>query len=647
VSKKKTKKDARIVELRDALVAIAEARSVLATEAKGLKKKARRQADEEDAKLKKAAKKAFHELDNLAPGRFDVSGWDLDRGITREDVEAGERAVLGKSLAEHQAEAESQVEVTLEDGVTAILTPPQGEPEERKLTPAAERHLAHLARVQELHDRIAELKAYLADESHKKKARKTAEESLAAAEAELEQVRADGQKLVEDAAARQTVANGLKGWTPPKMRGDETDEELKARVQAKRAAREAGVIVGKVVTETMADGTVKTVDENGDELRGGVTEEQAEAIHPEDLPLKKKGKKAKAVTQEAPAVLPEMDGTLVAEEKVLEDIEPTLRRDRWDRPIILTPEGKEKGYRRVTTFIDVIEDKTTLVDWKQRVVVVGVAAIEQAAAGVPELVGIEEVTHESVLQRVEAANVVFAAGMKTAKKKLKKGAIDAKAYDDLVARIEKDQKAELNDLVAEAFRAGDGFLKAEAGTRLHYLAECVDKGEPLPEDTTDLERRDLAALADAFRQLELKVLDVERFVVHDGYKAGGTLDRRVSYVSPSLGRRVVAIGDIKTGRMDFGAAKMARQCALYGSAKGYDPTKPEERVNLRCNQEVALIFHLPAGSGVCTVYELDLKLAHKGLRLCQAIYDHRAETSTLKKVTAAGDGKGIAVGKGE
>lgn len=646
---KKTEK--RIQELRDTLTEITGAMATLVDESKHAKKKKRAAAETEIDRLKKARKKTFKELDALAPGVYDKAGW----ASSVHDQGDAQKVAAAEPVLNVDEKAKAKREATEAEADKNVV-----EDRARASAERLARHKEHLARIDWLYAEIDEVTEALRDDNLKKKARAALTERLDAAEAELAGLRAEGEKLTFQ-AARETTGKATSGYVAPKMRGDETDEELKARVQAKRAARERGENLAKVKgdgrPEYHPDGITR--NEDGEEIRAGVTEEQAEAIHPEDLPLKKKGKKVTDLVDEvkaasktiaetvSEAIATETDGTTVAEGKALEDVEPVLRRDRWDRPLILTPEGKEEGYRRVTTYIDVLEDKTTLVDWKQRIVVVGVAAIEQAAAGEPGLVGIEEVTSDSVLSRVEESNRLFAKSMKVAKKDLKKGSYTATEYEEAVARIEKRQKAELNDLVAEAFKAGDGFLKAEAGTRLHYLAECVDKGEPLPEDATDLERRDLAALADAYRQLDLKVLDVERFVVHDGYKAGGTLDRRVSYISPSVGRRVVAIGDIKTGRMDHGSAKMARQCAMYGASKGYDPAKPEERVNLRCNQQVALIFHLPAGSGVCTVYELDITLGHKGLKLCQAVYDYRAETSTLKKVTAAKDGKGIAVGRGE
>lgn len=610
---------------------------------KGKKKKVAAAVAEVEA-LGKKRKKAWEALEALQPGLWTPEGW----AVEVKPAKAKKAATIpdvAKAITDAVAKPKKAAKTAAEK-VEALPEPvePDLADEAREVRKAAaedvtataewkaagERHLEHLTRVEELQTRRADLTAYLADPSHKKKARKAAEGSLAATEAELERLRVATEERAKE-VAHVTTGRNLK------IEPAETDEQIKARVQAKRAAREAETINGRTEPEVEA-----WLDKD---------DPAAVELTPKKTKAKKAAKPA-AKVEVTDTAEPAEALTIATQEKVnhleapgdgptVEDVEPVVRRDRWDRPIILAPDGEERGYRRMTTFIDALEDKTTLVDWKQRVVVVGVAAIEQKAAGgdgIPEVMGIDEVGAESVLARVEASNVQFAAAMKTLRKDLRKGKIEPKAFDDAAAQVEKAQKAELNSLVSEAFKAGDGFLKAEAGTRLHYLMECVDKGEPLPEDTTDLERRDIAAVLNAYEQLNAKILDVERFIVRDDLEAAGTLDRRLTYDSPALGRRVIAIGDLKTGRMDFGAAKMARQLAGYAGGKGWNPAKPEARDNLRCNREVGLIFHIPSGSGVCTVYELDLKTGDRGLKLCAEVYKYRSETSTLTKVTAQGDG---------
>src|SRR5215204_3364938 len=53
-------------------------------------------------------------------------------------------------------------------------------------------------------------------------------------------------------------------------------------------------------------------------------------------------------------------------------VEP--ERDRWNRPLIIPPDGgKPVAYTRVTTFIDCLEDTYQLQLWKQRTTAVGLA----------------------------------------------------------------------------------------------------------------------------------------------------------------------------------------------------------------------------------------------------------------------------------
>lgn len=587
-------------------------------EAEGAKKKkaAKAQANIEALTAKRA--KVHAKLDALKPGFYDIEG---------RLIEVEVKPAKAKKAKAPKPEPEAAAEPKTAEGKAS--------------KESGERHLAHLAHVAELLEQKTAAAQVLEDADAKKKAKAKALADIERIDAELEGFREETAKRTME-TARETTSRNLT------REPVETDEQIKARVLAKRAAR-----------ETDENGVPVERNAAGEETRGGQTEPEAEALDAEpaadELTPKKakekgkvKGSKARTAPESVAVDEPvevvaatehtEVEGTdAPGDAPQVENVEPQVRRDRWDRPIILTPEGKEEGYRRMTTFIDAIEDKTTLVDWKQRVVVVGVAAIEQKAVGgdgVPEVMGIDEVSSESVLARVEASNITFSAAMHALKKDLRKGKIDSADYADAVAQVERAQKSELNSLVDEAFRAGDGFLKAEAGTRLHKLMEYVDLGKPLPEDVTDLERRDIAAVLDAYKQLDFKILDVERFVVRDDLKAAGTLDRRGSYNSPKLGRRVVAIGDLKTGRMDFGASKMARQLAGYAGGKGWNPAEPEKRENLRCNREVGLIFHIPSGSGICSVYEMDLTVGDKGLKLCSAIYAYRAETSTLAKVTA-------------
>lgn len=482
-------------------------------------------------------------------------------------------------------------------------------------------HLEHLSRVGELNLIITDSeqpKPIGFTKAEKKAAQKELDETAAATLA----------RLVERTAElkAQNLANGMtpepaKQWAEKEAKDEarkvsdpvevETDDAIKARVQAKRAARKAAEKPGVIADDDPVD--VAEINEAADKVNG-------ESIAAEDVAKISKSEEVVA--------------------KVFADPDAEQPRDRWGRPLIVpVGGGKPEGYKRTTTFIDVLDDKSNLTDWKTRIVVTGVAAIEQKAKGEGDLVDISEVGAVSVLDRVEAANRDLAKAAKKADKLLKNGVIDEDEYGARHDEAEKQHKSMLKELAAEAFEAGDGFVKAETGTRIHKLTELHDLGQPMPDDVTSSELRDIAAYAAALKKLNVEILAVEQFVVIDELKVAGTLDRRIRYDSPALGRRITAIGDVKTGRVDFGAGKMTRQLAAYAMGKGYDWTKPEERVTFRTNREYGLIFHLAAGKGVCDVYEIDLKKGAEGLKLCAQVFAHRSETSTSKVFSKIGSSK--------
>lgn len=551
----------------------------------------------------------------------------IDKALRDPDLKKKERkrlerlglaaVVLEERRVEVEAHEPDMPEPETPDVVTEILD------EARAVNEAGKRHLKHL-------QRIAELAATLADPEAKKKAKASAEEELKGyRDATVD--RADDRAVEAHNLAEKALGGGHfltsdfeRAATDAKLAASaETDDDIKARVDAKRAARAAAE--SDAVSE-VTEIAGKAFDKKKAKAAKGVDFDKFVA------------EQEAATPEAAPEPVVETPEAVQADEPTeeLADPEAEQPRDRWGRPIIGQVDGsKAKGYRRTTTYIDVLDDKSSLIDWGRRIVVTGVAAIEQKIAGDAALVNVDEVGTVSVLERVSDANTALAKGAKAADKKMNRGAIGPDEHAAIYDELQATHKAILNDLVQEAFRAGDGFTKAETGTRIHKLMEVFDTDGPvkLAEDwdVTPSEWRDLNAIAAAYAALNVEVLAVEQFVVVDELEVGGTLDRRIRYDSPKLGRRISAIGDLKTGRVDFGAGKMTRQLAIYAKGKGYDWHKPEERVTYRTNQEVGLIFHIPAGSGLCEVYEIDLKKGWEGVQLCAKVYAHRSET-TAKKV---------------
>src|SRR4051812_961950 len=179
-------------------------------------------------------------------------------------------------------------------------------------------------------------------------------------------------------------------------------------------------------------------------------------------------------------------------------------RDRYGRPLVVpNTGGKPVPYTRCTTFVDCLEDKFNLQKWEKRMVALGLADR-------PDLL--------------------------------------------LAAAAHRDDKNKLNEICDNAKEAAKASASATTGTALHALTEQHDRGQTLGVLPADA-KADLAAYVAATEPFEH--LGIEEFVVHDGFKIGGTFDRLVRYNGQTY------IADLKTGSVDFGMGKIAMQLAVY------------------------------------------------------------------------------------
>jgi len=230
-----------------------------------------------------------------------------------------------------------------------------------------------------------------------------------------------------------------------------------------------------------------------------------------------------------------------------------IPRDRWGRPLIVPAEGgKPIPYTRVSTLAKALDDKTALTNWKCRQVVIGMGTRADLVA---------------------------------------------------VAQSVRGDDRKLDEVVKDAMTAAESERAANLGTALHALSEQVDAGADI-ESLPEFARADLAAYKQALTGIEM--LAAEMFVVTDEVQAAGTFDRLVRLPD---GRIVVA--DLKTGRHEprypHGATQ---QIAVYSRGHLYDPEK--HRVGhlptLGIDQSVGLLIHMPAGTGTCDLYLLDLNV---------------------------------------
>jgi len=193
-------------------------------------------------------------------------------------------------------------------------------------------------------------------------------------------------------------------------------------------------------------------------------------------------------------------------------------RDRWQRPLIVPPEGgKPIPYTRVSTFAGALDDAGGLVTWKARQVALGIARHEDLAAMV--------------------------AGLKYGDKEL-----DAH-IETAITRVDD---------------------KAAWGTAVHSLTE-PDPSPHIPERMA----ADVASYQHALTDHGLVCVESELFVVNDHLQVAGTFDG--IWQHPHLGR---LMGDKKTGKIKGGP--VAVQLASYAGGVRYNADPVERHpLNVR------------------------------------------------------------------
>lgn len=242
--------------------------------------------------------------------------------------------------------------------------------------------------------------------------------------------------------------------------------------------------------------------------------------------------------------------------------EAKVKRDRWNRPLILQPDGREVAYTRMTTLCKMIEDTHNLEKWKQRNVILGL--VER-----PDLL--------------------------------------------LSARAHRDDKSQLNRISEDAQEAAKAHAKATIGTALHKLTEDADRGEidaALPPEYITI----LAAYQRLTAGMEM--LGTEEFRVLDRLQVAGTADRRVRFEGG------VYIFDTKTGSIELGALTIAMQLAGYAEGKQYDVATGQRFTEEPPSRERGIVCHLPQDGSPAGLYWIDLRTGTKALDLAYEI--HRA-----------------------
>lgn len=247
-----------------------------------------------------------------------------------------------------------------------------------------------------------------------------------------------------------------------------------------------------------------------------------------------------------------------------------FRRDRWDRPLILQPDGRRIGYTRSSTAAKTIEDTYNLQQWALRNVAYGMAY------------------DASLVARLIALGGNPAVWDKPTKQAVQKVCADAEG-------------------IAQAHKGAD------IGSALHHLTHRNDRGE-------DVDAGPYQADLEAYRetmfghQIERPQEYIECRIVNDLLRMAGSADRIV------YADGVYRIADIKTGQtVDFGGLGWSAQLAAYAGGQLYDVATEQRMPTPPIDQQVGYIIHLPAGQGRCDIYEVDLVAGHRAAELANEI----------------------------
>lgn len=273
------------------------------------------------------------------------------------------------------------------------------------------------------------------------------------------------------------------------------------------------------------------------------------------------------------------------------------RRDRYKRPLIYplgyVPCGnsevdeKEKHWVfRVTKYIDVLDDGYQLDLWKQRQVLRGTVVR-------PDL-------------QLKAA----ALGEQPDK---------VETYEQY-----RDWRNEYDQLTRKLMDAAKSGEKANIGDALHLFSERLDRGLRVdPREVPQRYHQHLSSYVQA--TAGLTAIEVERFMVCDELKCGGTPDR---ILLDERGR--IVIGDVKTGNVDYDPEKIARQLAIYAHSRFYDDATGERTMPYEIDQEWGVVIKLDARTGVCELLDINLAEGWQGVLTCQRVRAERNRKVTVR-----------------
>lgn len=247
---------------------------------------------------------------------------------------------------------------------------------------------------------------------------------------------------------------------------------------------------------------------------------------------------------------------------------------------------------------------------------------------------------EPVVARVRDLIHVRDLAIAKARKQDRKGKLVPGQYSTIVDAAWSAFKRELDELAENLLELGGVHVKAAKGTELHELTELYDRegidavGELLEAGKiTHADMLDVEAYARAIEAAGIKMLLIEQPIVVERIKVAGRLDRVVMCKLPGAARAAKYILDTKTGRIDLGAGKIAQQLDIYSEGETYD-LETHERGKHGASRTKGLVLHLVPGSAEAHIYVVDLSTGRIGNELSAKVRAFRNDGKRAIDMTA-------------
>lgn len=263
------------------------------------------------------------------------------------------------------------------------------------------------------------------------------------------------------------------------------------------------------------------------------------------------------------------------------------RRDRWGRYVVLPPgESKPIGYTRATTIAKTLDDQQALIEWKARMVAIGIGARPDLAAR--------------------------------------------------AAMVDKDDRKALNVLADDAATAGGATIRRDQGTAMHAAFE---KSWHDLSAVPAMFATEAKAVHDALEAAGLSVVEgmAERMVVNDAYQVAGTFDLVLTDGDH------LYVADVKTGSSLMGALSFAIQLTLYATADNLyvqgaaaDGSEDVREAMPALSRTSGVVLHIQPGSAVCDLHWIDLVVGAEALNLAMKVREMR-KVKVLSKVEAVSE----------